>query len=86
MAKEPRLEDLERALALKRREVRLKRWIREGRHPLEAPRPPAELPSAPPPALPPDPAYRAEVEWETASPRWRFRLPRRSVPFWRDRL
>lgn len=86
MAKEPRLEDLERTLALKRREVRLKRWIREGRHPLEAPRPPMELPTAPPPTLPPDPAYRAEVEWETSSPRWRFRLPRLSVPFWRDRL
>ncbi|WP_448596061.1 sortase [Thermoflexus hugenholtzii] len=86
MGKEPSLEDLERALALKRREVRLKRWIREGRLPLEAP-PPAGEPAPPePPALPPDPHLHAEVEWE--APRWRFRLPRPRISWatWRDRL
>ncbi|MBO9363041.1 MAG: hypothetical protein J7452_12665, partial [Thermoflexus sp.] len=86
MGKEPSLEDLERALALKRREVRLKRWIQEGRLPVEAP-PPAEGPTPSElPALPPDPHFHAEVEWE--APRWRIRLPRLRLSWttWRDRL
>lgn len=85
MAKEPRLEDLERALALKRREVRLKRWIREGRLPTDEAPPPASD-AASPPALPPDPSYRAEVEWGERRPRIRLRLPRPAWSAWRDRL
>lgn len=86
MGKEPRLEDLERALALKRREVRLKRWIREGRLPVEVA--PANPPpsAAEPPILPSNPTYHAEVEW--AEPRLRVRvpLPRVSWSALRDRL
>ncbi len=85
MAKEPRLEDLERALALKRREVRLKRWIREGRLPTDEAPPPVSDAAAPP-TLPPDPSYRAEVEWGERRLRIRIRLPRPAWSAWRDRL
>lgn len=85
MAKEPRLEDLERALALKRREIRLKRWIREGRflHD-EVPPPASDAPA--PQALPPNPSYCAEVEWGERRLRLRIPLPRPAWSAWRDRL
>ncbi|WP_376788457.1 sortase [Thermoflexus sp.] len=85
MGKEPRIEDLERALALRRREIRLKRWIQEGRLPVESSAPPP-LAASESPSLPPDPVYHSEVEWEEHSPRFRIRLPRPSWSAWRDRL
>ncbi len=86
MGKEPGIEDLERALALKRREIRLKRWIQEGRLPVES-SPSAPTPAAPePPSLPPDPIYHSEVEWGERRPRFRIRFPRPSWSAWRDRL
>jgi len=86
MGKEPRVEDLERALALKRREIRLKRWIREGRLPLEPSYPAPAPPAAEPQPLSPDPVYHSEVEWEERRPWVRIRLPRPSWSAWRDRL
>jgi len=86
MGNEPRMEDLERILALKRREVRLKRWIREGRLPVEPDSPPPPPAPAAPPPLPPDPHHRAEVEWEERRPRVRLSLPRPAWAAWRDRL
>ncbi len=86
MGKEPRIEDLERALALKRRQIRLKRWIQEGRLPVESSAPAPASPAAEPQPLPPDPVYHSEVEWEERRPWIRIRFPHPSWSAWRDRL
>ncbi len=86
MGKESRLEDLERALALKRREVRLKRWIREGRLPVEPSSSTVVPAPEEPQPLPPDPLYHPEVEWEERRLRIPLRFPRLSWSVWRDRL